>query len=116
MSGKAVILLLIALGLGGYYHYSGMTFSSARPAAATQAVAQPQPQQSQAMSTADQAYLTGVMQRAGTNYRSWKEGVTVQNISLPSGKAMKMTVTKTKTGWCPIRRENLYHMGVSVSE
>jgi Flp pilus assembly protein CpaB len=116
MSGKIVIVMLIALALGGYYRYSGMTFSSAKPAAAKQAVAPPQQQQSQVMGSADQAYLVNAMQRAGNNYRSWKEGVTVQNISLPSGKAMKMTVTKTKTGWCPKRRENLYHIGVSVSE
>lgn len=115
MSGKIVIVMLIALALGGYYRYSGMTFSSAKPAAAKQAVAPPQ-QQSQGISTADQAYLASTMQWAGTNYRSWREGVTVQNISLPSGKAMKMTITKTKTGWCPKRRENLYQIGVSVSE
>lgn len=115
MSGKIVIIMLIALALGGYYRYSGMTFSSAKPAAAKQAVAA-QPQQSQVMSAADQAYLSSAMQRAGTNYRAWREGVTVQNISLPSGKAMKMSVTKTKTGWCPKRRENLYHMSVSVSD
>lgn len=115
MSGKIVMVMLIALALGGYYRYSGMTFSSAKPAVAKQ-VAVPPPQQSQVMGAADQAYLTSAMQSAGTNYRAWREGVTVQNLRLPSGKAMKMTVTKTKTGWCPKRRENLYQMGVTVSE
>ena len=116
MSGKLIFFMVFVLALGGYYRYIGIPLPSWKPAAAKQAVAQPQQQQSQAMSAADQAYLVSSMQRAGTNYRAWREGVMVQNISLPSGKAMKMTVTKTKTGWCPKRRENLYQMGVTVSE
>jgi hypothetical protein len=114
MSGKVIFLMVLMLAAGGYYRYSGMSLPSTKPAAAKAAAVQPQ--QSQMMSAADQSYLTRTMQNAGTNYRAWREGVTVQNISLPSGKAMKMTVTKTKTGWCPKRRENLYHMSVGVSQ
>jgi len=114
MSGKTIILLLMLIGLGGYYQYNASHAKSGKISSAQAAATAPV--QSQVMSSADQTYLTNAMQNAGTNYRAWREGVTVQNISLPSGKAMKMTVTKTKTGWCPKRRENLYQMSIGVSQ
>ncbi len=114
---KVMIVVLLMLGLGGYARYSGVSFSPAKAVAQPQAVAAVQPaQQNSGMTPADQQYLTTTMQNAGTHYRNWREGVTVQNLRLPSGKPMKMTITKTKTGWCPVRRENLYNMSVQVSE
>lgn len=47
--------------------------------------------------------------------RSYPFGTTVRNISLPSGVAAQVTITKTKTGWCPIRKEDLYSVSIGVT-
>lgn len=122
MGGWAkVIAILLAVGLGGYRYYDHGSFSarvsssaSETTAAAAQAT-QPAPQAQQAAASPDTAYLQSYVMRIQQTDRSFPYGTTVQNISLPSGKSAQLTIQKTKTGWCPIRHEDLYSVSIGMT-
>jgi hypothetical protein len=89
-----------------------MTQSTAAPMAAQ---VSPQGAQLSAADKADGDYLRTYMMSVQGAARSYPFGATVQNISLPSGKPIQVTIQKTKTGWCPLRNEPTFELGVNAT-
>lgn len=115
-----VRLLLVAIVLIAAGVYFQQTRHNA-PDAVTQAQAAPTQQQAVQpppgvvpVTTADQIYLGSYMQRVGSNNRAYREGLTTQKLSLPSGAVVEVQIQKTNAGYCPRRRETLYNTTVSV--
>lgn len=118
MSGWLKLLaILLMIGTAGYryYHHGSLSAKASTPtsATATQAaqVAAPAPSR---VPTPDEQYLTTYVQSIQRADRSYPYGTTERNIGLPSGKAAKLTIQKTKTGWCPRRKEDLYSMSIGI--
>ncbi len=71
--------------------------------------------QTSVFTDADQAYISAYAKKAVMNYRALREGSTAQRVVLPSGVIVNLVVIKTKTGWCPIRHQNLYSISTAIN-
>ncbi len=117
-----LILMLGVVSYGMYATYQHHNHSSGDTSAVAQAEAAPvhavpsvaltiSPSVSKADGDYARTYINSMMQTA----YSWPFGATEQNVSLPSGKTMQLTVNKTRTGWCPIRHEPTYDVDVKFN-
>lgn len=115
MQLRTVFLVLGVVGLGFYIQKNkgDETLSTAARSGATPPAAARQAQNH--LTAADTAYITSYMQNVAANYRAYREGSTSQTFVLPSGRMMTATITKTPSGYCPVRRETLHTISVSTS-
>jgi hypothetical protein len=115
-----LVAILLMIGTAGYRYYHHGSFSaSASVSTSTTAVQAAQvaapASAASAPKSPDNAYLTNYMATIQRSDRAYPYGTTVRNVSLPSGRAAQVTISKTKTGWCPIRKEDLYSVSISVT-
>ncbi|TAL31859.1 MAG: hypothetical protein EPN97_10640 [Alphaproteobacteria bacterium] len=112
--------ILLMIGTAGYRYYHHGSFSApasaSTSATATQTaqVAAPAPAAASPKSP-DNEYLTNYMTTIQRSDRAYPYGTTVRNVSLPSGRAAQVTISKTKTGYCPIRKQDTYSVSISVT-
>lgn len=117
-AGLKVLMVVTAVGVGGYRYYDHGSLSAAKVTTTTQSTAAPVAAQVFAQNpqaSADTAYLQTYMTSMQRTVPALPFGATVQNISLPSGRAMTLTVQKTKTGWCPLRNEPTYSVSINAT-